>query len=200
MDAAGDAFVAGWTYSTDFPTMIPLQATNRAGQFGTNGFVSKLNAAGSQLLFSTYLGGTINDLINGVAVDRRGNAYVTGKSESADFPTTPGVLQPHGVRSSAATSSAPTRSLQRSMRSAPPSRIRPISRARAATGARGLRSTGRQRLRRGHDGVAVLPDPRRLPGDHRVHGPEDAFVTKLNTKATHVLYSSYLGGSAGVGT
>lgn len=94
LDGAGNAFVAGWTYSTNFPTVDPLQATNRAAPFGTNGFVSKLRADGAQLLYSTYLGGTINDGIDGLAVDGTGNAYVTGASESTDFPTTPGVLQP----------------------------------------------------------------------------------------------------------
>ncbi len=59
VDSSGNAYVTGFTFSTNFPTMNPLQATNKA-DFGTV-FVSKLNAAGSALLYSTYLGGSGDD-------------------------------------------------------------------------------------------------------------------------------------------
>src|SRR5207247_8741378 len=77
VDAAGSAYVTGQTNSTNFPTVNPLQAAYGGGYFG-DAFVSKLNAAGSALLYSTYLGGSGNDYGSGIAVDAAGSAYVTG--------------------------------------------------------------------------------------------------------------------------
>src|SRR5262249_16681184 len=98
VDALGNAYVTGKTDSRDFPTtQSAFQRTHRGGPATTNGFVSKLSADGSALLYSTYLGGRFNDVAVGVAVDVQdllGNAYLTGEVESDDFPTTPGVVQP----------------------------------------------------------------------------------------------------------
>jgi len=84
VDSAGNAYVTGHTYSTNFPTASPLQAANRGGY---NAFVAKLNAAGSALLYSTYVGGSGSDVGYGIAVDSGGNAYVTGRTNSTNFPT-----------------------------------------------------------------------------------------------------------------
>ena len=84
VDGYGNAYVTGETYSTDFPTKNPFQAT-RAG--GVDAFITKLSSAGNALLYSTYLGGNKWDLANGIAVDSYGNAYVTGFTHSSDFPT-----------------------------------------------------------------------------------------------------------------
>src|SRR5208337_4190756 len=84
-DSAGNAYVTGTTLSTDFPTANPLQATNKAAK-GT-AFVAKLNPAGSALVYSTYLGGSVQDGGSGIAADGAGNAYVTGTTDSTDFPT-----------------------------------------------------------------------------------------------------------------
>jgi hypothetical protein len=86
VDAAGSAYVTGKTTSTNFPTANPLQATNGGGLFG-NVFVTKLNAAGSALLYSTYLGGSSGEEGGGIAVDAAGQAYVTGSTQSTNFPT-----------------------------------------------------------------------------------------------------------------
>jgi Beta-propeller repeat len=97
VDAAGTAYVAGTTQSNDFPTTPGAFQTTGGGPidaFANDGFVAKLDAAGSSLVYSTYLGGTDTDSIDGLAVDAAaGNAYVTGSTLSGDFPTTPGVLQ-----------------------------------------------------------------------------------------------------------
>jgi hypothetical protein len=85
VDGSGNAYVTGYTSSTDFPTQGPPQATNAGGTYDV--FVSKLNAAGSALLYSTYLGGTGGEAGNGIAVDGSGNAYVTGYTSSTNFPT-----------------------------------------------------------------------------------------------------------------
>ena len=80
VDPAGNAYVTGDTNSTDFPTVNPLQATCGGCSSGkTTTFVAKLNAAGSALVYSTYLGGSLEDEADGIAVDSSGNAYVTGR-------------------------------------------------------------------------------------------------------------------------
>ena len=91
VDSAGDAYVTGYTYSPDFPTVHALQPT-----FGgdVDAFVAKLRSDGSALDFSTYLGGSGEDYGNGIAVDSAGDAYVTGSTTSTDFPTVH-ALQPN---------------------------------------------------------------------------------------------------------
>ena len=84
VDSSGNAYVTGYTTSTNFPTVNPLQVSNGGGY---DAFVSKLNAAGSALTYSTYLGGSNEDVGTGIAVDSSSNAYVTGYTSSTDFPT-----------------------------------------------------------------------------------------------------------------
>ncbi len=83
IDASGNAYVAGYAVSTNFPTVSPYQAVNHGN---ANAFVSKLNAAGSALVYSTYLGGSGTDLARGIAVDASGAAYLAGSTSSIDFP------------------------------------------------------------------------------------------------------------------
>jgi uncharacterized repeat protein (TIGR01451 family) len=97
VDAAGSAYVTGYTKSTNFPTQSPYQATYQgADSYATDVFVTKLNAAGTALLYSTYLGGTQSQSASGIAVDGNGAAYVAGYTTSADFPHTPGAFQTGG--------------------------------------------------------------------------------------------------------
>ncbi len=83
MDSTGAAYVTGRTGSTDFPTQNPYQGD----QGGDDVFVTKLSPDGQSLIYSTYLGGGGADIGYGIAVDSSGNAYVTGWTESTDFPT-----------------------------------------------------------------------------------------------------------------
>src|SRR5215510_3646990 len=94
LDGAGNIYVAGWTISPDFPTLNAPQGQYGGGglPFG-DGFITKLNADGSALLYSTYLGGFGNDAITDIAVDGAGNAYVTGITLTAAFPMTPDAKQ-----------------------------------------------------------------------------------------------------------
>jgi hypothetical protein len=87
VDSSGSAYVTGTTDSADFPTVNPIQSTCTGCTFYGDAFVTKLNAAGSALVYSTYLGGSSYDLAWGIAVDSSGNAYVTGQTYSTDFPT-----------------------------------------------------------------------------------------------------------------
>jgi hypothetical protein len=91
VDSAGRAYVAGYTISTNFPTANPFQSSLGRAAF-EDAFVTKLNAAGSALVYSTYLGGADRDIGNGIAVDTAGNAYVTGYTSSRCFPTTAGAF------------------------------------------------------------------------------------------------------------
>ena len=95
LDAAGDAYVAGGTGSTDFPvTQGAYQTTNKAAaNEGTNAFLTKLNPTGTALIYSTYLGGSIGDIGSALAVDTAGNVYAAGQTASTDFPVTQGAFQ-----------------------------------------------------------------------------------------------------------
>ncbi|HVM62484.1 MAG TPA: SBBP repeat-containing protein [Verrucomicrobiae bacterium] len=84
VDAASNAYVTGWTRSTNFPTRNAFQ-TALAGE--ENAFVTKFEASGSNLIYSTYLGGAGRDGCYGIRVDAATNAYVVGDTTSANFPT-----------------------------------------------------------------------------------------------------------------
>jgi hypothetical protein len=120
VDGNGNVYLTGITSSADFPTVTPIQAAS--GGFA-DAFVTKLNATGSAILYSTYLGGSLGDLGFGITVDEQGSAYVTGHTSSLDFPT-----------------------------------VNPLQTAR---------------------------------------GNGDAFVAKLNSSGSALLYSTYLGGGGG---
>ena len=89
VDSAGNTYVTGSTYSTNFPTALPFQAHSGGGQ---DAFVTKIGASGTVLLYSTYLGGsngmpTAPEQGAAIAVDAQGYAYVAGTTSSANFPT-----------------------------------------------------------------------------------------------------------------
>jgi len=108
VDGSGAAYVAGWTMSTDFPVSSAYQTSaspNGGGQYGTYGFLSKVSSDKTALVYSTYLGGSgtviqtcsgspcwfePGSYISGLALDASGNAYVTGITNTNDFPTTTG--------------------------------------------------------------------------------------------------------------
>src|SRR5437899_2354900 len=101
VDAQGNAYVTGDTGSADFLQGDPFPTTSAAFRTTPAGiFVTKLNADGSALLYSSYLGAAGSDFVSGIAVDAAGNAYVTGFTDSgnafrldAPFPTTPNAFQ-----------------------------------------------------------------------------------------------------------
>lgn len=96
LDDRGNVHVGGWTTSNDFPVRNAFQSTRKAGR---DGFVAKLAADGSTLLYSTLLGGALDDSVNAIAVDRSGNAFVAGETYSPDFPVKDGFqMQKSGYR------------------------------------------------------------------------------------------------------
>ncbi|NUO05085.1 MAG: SBBP repeat-containing protein [Candidatus Brocadia sinica] len=83
VDSGGNAYITGWTWSPDFPV---AHAIDDSGNGKYDGFVTKLNAEGTSIACSTYVGGSSYDYANGIAVDSSGNAYITGWTWSLDFP------------------------------------------------------------------------------------------------------------------
>lgn len=99
VDGQGDAWVTGSTSSSDFPLVNGLATSPpiEVGGGNTAAFVTEVSPDGSSFLYSTYLGGSGNgtgtgDLGNGIAVDGNGNVFVTGITESSDFPFTPNAV------------------------------------------------------------------------------------------------------------
>ena len=193
VDSSSNAYVVGFTYSKDFPvTPGAFQTTNKANNALSRRtvFVTRLNPTGTALVYSTYLGGTDHDFSSRIAVDASGNAYVTGDTGSADFPTTAGAFQTTypGFGSGFATKLNPTgTALIYSTylgSTSGPTRPRGI----AIDGSGNAYVTGQAQsanypttfgsFRKGYCG-----------------GFSDAFVTKLSADGSSLVYSTYLCGS-----
>jgi hypothetical protein len=193
IDAAGNAYVAGTTASSDFPTVNAFQTMRRGGSVDVTGFVAKLSPDGSRLVYSTYLGGSGSDAIGGIAVDAQGNAYVTGETGSDDFPTTPGVLQEHpgnrhcieGCTDAFVTKIAPSgSSLAYSTY---------LYGELDDAGSRIAVDSGGNAYVVGTTYSAYFPVVNAFQALNR--GLDDAFIAKLSPDGTRLVYSSYLGGS-----
>jgi hypothetical protein len=92
LDSSNNAYVVGWTTSTNFPvTANAFQQTNNASV--NTVFVTEINPTGTALVYSTYLGGSNDDVGFGIALDSSNNTIVTGYSYSTDFPVTSGAFQ-----------------------------------------------------------------------------------------------------------
>jgi hypothetical protein len=202
VDSLGNAYVTGGTQSTDFPTVNPLQATNGSPTYG-NGFVAKLNASGSALIYSTYLGGSGSDGGTGIAIDSSGNAYVTGFTDSTDFPVTAGAFdtsiatQPGGGCYSAP---GPCEDAFVAKLNASGSAL-VYSTYLGGSGddtAYGIAVDSSQSAYVvGVTGSTDFPTVNPLQATLEADG--NAFVSKLNAAGSALLYSTYLGGSGGAG-
>jgi beta-propeller repeat-containing protein len=85
VDSAGIAYVTGDTQSTDFPLEAALRSTKTGNESSLDAYVSKIDPTGSSFVYSTYAGGTEDDLGLGIAADSSGSAYVTGRTRSTNF-------------------------------------------------------------------------------------------------------------------
>src|SRR5262245_2742639 len=92
VDAAGNAYIVGTTQSPDFPTTAGAFRRTGATSNFSDVFVTKLNATGTALVYSTFIGGTNFDFGRAIAIDAAGNAYITGQTKSSGFPTTGGAF------------------------------------------------------------------------------------------------------------
>ena len=190
VDFAGNAYVVGITASSDFPADRPWNAPHGGGDV----FVTKLNAAGSDLVCSAYLGGSGGDNGRGIAVDATGDIYVTGDTNSSDFPITPRVLKETLTGSNAFVTKIDTSCSTLAYSTF-------LGGSKTAGGAGGndvglaiaVDSAGKAYV----SGVTYSLD---FPTTSRAFdktygGNEDLFVAKLNPPASSLLYSTYLGGS-----
>ena len=91
VDSSGNAYIVGQTQSANFP--VSGSAMNMSNNGGFDLFVTKLNTDATALVYSTYLGGSSSDYGCAIAIDSAGNAYVTGRTASTDYPTTPGAIE-----------------------------------------------------------------------------------------------------------
>jgi hypothetical protein len=213
VDAAGNAYVTGATFSTDFPvTPGAFQATNHAATKYSNAFIAKLNPAGTALVYSTYLGGSsVNkfylssgDMGNAIAADGSGDAYVAGQTGSTDFPVTPGAFQTtlnaaaSGLTDAFVTKLNPTGAALVYSTYLGGSGSSDGS-AGDAGNAIALDTAGNVYVA-GQAGSADFPV---TPGafqttNHSTISYTNAFVSKLNPAGTALVYSTYLGGGGGV--
>jgi hypothetical protein len=193
VDTLGNAYVTGDTNSLNFPTVNPLQPAikvNANGVFYEDAFVAKISADGSTLLYSTYLGGSSRDNGADIAVDRSGNAYVTGGVTSEDF-LIENALQPvyGGVADAFVTKiSADGSALIYSTYLGGSSSENP------EIGAGGIAVDDL-----GNAYVTGFTQSTNFPRANALQitnaGYYDAFVTKLNSTGSVLLYSTYLGGN-----
>jgi hypothetical protein len=188
VDSAGSAYVTGQTRSNDFPTVNAIQATFGGGTPDGDGFVTKVNAAGSAFVYSTYLGGSNNEVGADIAVDSSGNAHVTGNTASANFPTanafdsTLGGTSDGFVTKLNAAGSAFVYSTYLGGTNGDAGNDIALDSAGNACLAGGTIST---------DFPMVNPTQGTYGG-----GSVDAFVTRLNPAGSALLFSTYLGGGA----
>jgi hypothetical protein len=201
VDASGSAYVTGYTRSTDFPTTAgAFQTTKRGG--GYNAFVTKLNAAGSALVYSTYLGGSggLNgDSGNGLAVDAAGSAYVTGRTASTDFPTTAGAFQTTKRGGSGTYNAFVTKLNAAGMALAYSTYLGGSGADYGDTGYGIAVDTSGSAYVTGTTSSTDFPTTAGAfqTTNHGVYGADNAFVTKVNAGGSALVYSTYLGGSAG---
>lgn len=202
VDSAGNAFVAGWTSSTNFP--VSDNAPQRLHRGGNDAFAAKLNPAGTGLVWSTFLGGTASEEATAIAIDAQGNAYLTGHTNSSlGFPVTSGVLQP------AYRGSAPQAVLR--MGDAFAARINADGSFGYVTylGGSGDEVGGSIAVdSQGNAYIAGSTTSTNFPtttqaiqtaaggrGGNNIFPGGDGFVAKLNPTGSTLIYSTYLGGS-----
>ncbi len=202
VDSSGNAYVAGYTASISFPTTSGAFQTTLATSLngGLNAFVTKLNSTGTALLYSTYLGGSVTDSADGIALDSSGNAYVAGFTDSTNFPTTSGAFQTsnNGISSPCCSGNAFVTKLN------PTGTALLYSTYLGGTSEYGdsaygiaLDSSGNAYVigRAASTNFPITPNALQTTLATSVTGGDNAFVTELNSTGTALLYSTYLGGS-----
>ncbi|GIM46468.1 hypothetical protein DNHGIG_20170 [Collibacillus ludicampi] len=187
VDASGNAYVTGSTESSDFPTTPGAFQTTLAG--GSDVFVTKLNSSGTALIYSTYLGGSLDDDGFDIAVDPLRNAYVTGSTQSLNFPHTPGAFQTtlageYDVFVTKLNPSGSTLVYSTFLGGSGEDESFGIT----------VDAFGNAYVTGSTDSLNFPTTPGALFTTYR-GGHTDAFVTKLNSSGTALVYSTYLGGS-----
>jgi len=182
VDTTKSVYVTGYTFATNFPVRSAFQP-KLLGK--TNAFVTKFSPRGDALIYSTYLGGSVQDAGDGIALDANGAAYVTGNTTSLDFPTA-APFQAHGS----------------SLGNAFVTKFAPEGNALVySTYLGGAGQDWGYGIAVDTQGSAYVtglsrsPDfPTHSPFEGKFQGPEEAFVTKLAPAGNALVYSTYLGG------
>ena len=194
----GNAFVTGITTSVNFPTK-PSGARFGPGG-GSDVFVTKFNAEGNQLIYSTYLGGSSNEnfyddlelpgvTYGGIAIDSIGNAYITGSTRSSDFPTTSGGYQ-QTLKGLSDTFVTKLNAIGNTMLY---STLLGQNGVNAADGGQGIAvDASGQAYITGFDYSGGLP----VNGFSGHSAGCDGYIVKLNTSGSGLIYSTYFGGSS----
>jgi Beta-propeller repeat len=204
VDGSGSVYLTGHTLSTDFPraNQIPGACNGNCGTGTTVAFVTKINAAGSALVYSSLLGGSNGDAGNAIAVDASGNAYLTGVTSSVDFPRVNQI--PGACNGTCGTGKG----------NAFVTKINAVGTALVYSSLLGGSATGFTHWDGGY-GIAVdgsgnvyltgqtyspdFPRVNQIPG--ACNGTcgtgltSNAFITKVNMAGSALSYSSYIGGS-----
>lgn len=190
LDSGGSSYIAGWTTSANFPTTTGAFQTTLAGT--SDAFVAKLNPTGTMLVYSTLLGVSKDTRAFGIGLDSADDAYITGFTSSAGFPTTPGVFQPalKGISNAFVTELNPTASAL-------------VYSTYVGGGGADIAwgiamDSSNNAYIAGQTTSANFPT---TAGALRTAcsaacSSNDIFVTKVNSKGTALVYSTYLGGSA----
>jgi len=202
VDSAGNVYLAGVAGSTNFPvtTGVYQAANSGAANKDFNAFVAKLNPKGTALVYSTYLGGSLNTYAYGLAVDASGDAYVTGSTFATNFPVTSGVYQTTNKTANAGYTTFVTK-------------VNPSGTALVYSSYLGGGGNG---AGTGETGNAIALDASgnvyiagitysasfpttagafQTTNPAAANGIETGFVSKLNSTATALVYSTFLGGS-----
>ncbi len=180
VDEAGCAYVTGYTESSDFPTQNPYQTYQ--GDFDV--FVTKLSSSGNSLVYSTYLGGSMEEGGKAITIDGSGNAYVTGYTYSSDFPTE-GEFQTDQLNCDAFVTKLNSSGNALVYSTYLGGRSFDWGLGIAIDGSGNAYITG-----------STLSSEFPIQGEYQVfQGGYDAYVTKLNSSGNALVYSTYLGGS-----
>ena len=185
VDGSSYAYVAGTTFSSNFPTLNPSQGTN---QGDVDVFVTKLSSAGNSLIYSTYLGGSSTDVGSGIAVDSSGYAYVTGSTNSWNFPMqSPYQWDQSGTDIFVTKLSSSGNSLIYSTYLG--GGVEDYGYGIAIDGSGNAYVTGRT-------WSSDFPTLNPYQTDQGGYPGDDAFVTKLSSSGNSLIYSTYLGGTS----
>lgn len=179
VDAQGYLYLAGSTTSLNFPVSFGALRTANSG--GQDVFVAKLSPDGTQLIYSTYLGGSGNDTAAGIAIDGLGNAYVVGVSGSSNFPITAGVYR-----------SVPTGIFVAKLSPAGTQLVYSTTIEEGAPRGIAVDTSGNAYVCGGTASASFPVTGGALQTSKRLN--RDGFITKLNSSGSALVYSTFLGG------
>ena len=206
VDASGDAYITGSACQNDFPVTKGAFQTTFSTDAASNAFVTKLNATGSALVYSTYLGGSgdfySGDFGNGIAVDASGDAYVTGQTSSGNFPVSKGAYQTTRPNSAGRNSAFVTKMNATGTALVYSTYLGGSGSAGSSPGDSGqgikINASGNAYVT-GYTYSKDFPvssSAYQKTNKAFVNGGSNAFVTEMNTTGTALVFSTYLGGSA----